>query len=181
MNCRLAVMLGSPKWFQNRFAIMTNQVIVSLPEDWVIQIFYVPTKKMSLEAVSYPGIQKHVNKGKIKLVEIPLSMRKKLRKRNLLLSPYFWEHILSERVLLFGGNSVLCANSPYTIDDFDGYDMVSGRGTAGLSLRSRSAVLNLINSNGGVNFASSVKGAEDYIIKTHLKNIAPKEVRCSCL
>ena len=169
-------MLGSPKWFQNRFSIMINQIIVSLPDDWLVQIYYISSKKMSLEAVNYVGIQKHVKKGKIKLVDIPEQMRKKLRKRNLLLSPYFWENIPSERVLLFGGNSVLCANSPYSIDDFSGYELVSGRGVAGLSLRSKSAVLSLINSRGGVEFATSTTGAEDYVIKTQLKKVAPKEV-----
>ena len=59
---------------------------------------------------------------------------------------------------------------------FSGYDMVSGRGVAGLSLRSRSAVLALINSNGGVGFATSTTGSEDFVFKTHLKKIAPKEV-----
>jgi hypothetical protein len=156
---------------------MINQIIISLPDDWLVQIYYIPSKMMSLEAVSYPGIQKHVKVGKIKLVEIPEHMRKKLRKRNLLLSPYFWENIPSERVLLFGGNSVLCANSEYSIDDFSGYDMVSGRGVAGLSLRSKSAVLALINSRGGVGFASSTTGTEDHVFKKHLKRIAPREVK----
>ena len=172
----VTVMLGSPNWFQNRFSIMINQIIISLPEDWVVQIFYNPSKKMSLEAVRYPGIQKHIHKGKIKLVEIPEVMRKKLRKRNLLLSPFFWQNIIAERVLLFGGNSVLCANSPYTIDDFSGYDLVSGRGTAGLSLRSKSAVLALIDRKGGDGFASSTTGSEDFVFKTQLGNVAPNEV-----
>ena len=156
---------------------MTNQIIISLPSDWKVQIFYIPTKKMSMEAVNYPGIQKQVTRGKIQLVEIPMNMRKKLRKRNLLLSPFFWSAIPTERVLLFGGNSVLCANSPYSIDDFRGYDMVSGRGTPGLSLRSKSAALTLINSKGGETFASSTTGSEELIFAKYLTRVAPKEVR----
>ena len=170
------VMLGSPKWFQNRFSIMTNQIMVSLPDNWIIQIFYNPGKRMSLEAIQYPGIQKLVAKERIKLTAIPEDMRKNVRKRNLLLSPYFWEHVLAERVLLFGGNSVMCANSPFVLEDFYGYDIVSGLGTAGLSLRSRSAVLELINRKGGVGFSSSASGTEEYIFKTHLNKVAPPEV-----
>lgn len=169
----VTVMLGSPKWFQNRFTIMINQIMISLPQSWLMQIFYMPSKKMSKEAVSYNGIQSHIKKGRIKLVAIP---GKKVRKRNLLLSPFFWENIPTERVLLFGGNSVICANSPYVIDDFRGYDMVSGRGASGLSLRSKSASLFLINSKGGESFASNTVGTEDSVFKAHLTRVAPKEV-----
>jgi len=74
----------------------------------------------------------------------------------LLLSSFFWESALAETVLLFGGNSVLCANSPLNVSYFvsQGLQLVGspwremqGKGGAGgLSLRNRTAVLQAIHS-----------------------------------
>lgn len=44
----VTVFLGSPRWFQNRYTMMVNNVDSMLPNDWVIQIVYKPNK-MALE------------------------------------------------------------------------------------------------------------------------------------
>lgn len=49
--------LGSPKWYQNRYSMMVNQMLAVLPEDWAVQIFYQPANKMALEGVNYPGLR----------------------------------------------------------------------------------------------------------------------------
>lgn len=48
--------LGSPKWYQNRYSMMINQMLATLPEDWAVQIFYQPLNKMAVEGTNYPGI-----------------------------------------------------------------------------------------------------------------------------
>lgn len=48
--------LGSPKWYQNRYSMMVNQMLATLPEDWAVQIFYQPATKMAVEGINYPGL-----------------------------------------------------------------------------------------------------------------------------
>ena len=47
--------LGAPKWFQNRYTMMINQMLAILPEDWVVQIFYNPKKGMAVEGPKLAG------------------------------------------------------------------------------------------------------------------------------
>lgn len=67
-----------------------------------------------------------------------------------MLTPFVWESMKSENVLLFGGNSVLCANSPQSLVDYvNRFDYIGSpwgdfNGEAGsnaLNLRKRSIIL----------------------------------------
>jgi len=151
----VTVFLGSPQWWQNRYSMMINQMLSALPDDWAVQIYYNPSKRMAVEATRYPGIVRQMAKGRVFLTEIPPALQK-ARKSELLLSPFFWESAGAEAVLLFGGNSVLCANSPLNVSYFlsRGLQLVGspwrelqGRGGAGgLSLRNRTAILRALHS-----------------------------------
>jgi hypothetical protein len=100
----VTLFLGSPKWFQNRFSMMVNNINHILPNDWIIQIFY-SNKKMALEAIKYPGIKRLEDKGKVILTEIPEKrFGKNIRKKNLMIEPWLWENMIADRVLMFGGN-----------------------------------------------------------------------------
>ena len=67
----------------------------------------------------------------------------------LMLQPWLWENMLADKVMLFGGNVVLCANSPKEIKDFLHFDyigtpwgMLKGLGGEGdLSIRNRTKML----------------------------------------
>lgn len=144
----VTLFMGAPKWFQNRYSMMVNQVLASLPTGWKVQIFYLSTKRMALEAINYPGIQKQVRKGNVILTPLPDSMAK-FKRNQVFLSPWFWRNIVADNVLLFGGNSVLCANSPTGLDAFIGkfdylgapWKSLGGQGgDGGISLRNRIAV-----------------------------------------
>jgi hypothetical protein len=130
---------------------MINQILAILPDDWIVQIYYIPRKKMSLEATMYPGIQKQLYRGRVILTVIQDSMRR-MKKKELVSLEWFWDQAAAERVLMFGGNSVLCANSPWNVSSFERFAYIGapwrsfrGRGgDGGFSLRSRSAVLDAI-------------------------------------
>jgi hypothetical protein len=67
--------------------------------------------------------------------------------------PWIWEQLAPARhVLLFQGDSIICMNSPHTVDEFLMYDLVGapiaegfGQGyNGGLSLRNRTMVLEIL-------------------------------------
>mmetsp|Transcript_1229 Transcript_1229/g.2012 ORF Transcript_1229/g.2012 Transcript_1229/m.2012 type:complete len:363 (-) Transcript_1229:112-1200(-) len=174
----VTLMLGSPKWFQQRYSIMINQIYAFIPSDWIIQIFYIRNNKMSEEAIRYPGLQRRVQAGQVMLTPLPLSMGGHMKRKDLMRDPWLWESMAADRVLMFGGNSALCANSPVGLKDFAHYDYVGapwsilrGRGGSGeLSLRSRGAVLEFLKSR------REKKEPEDVALVKALKNVAPREV-----
>lgn len=144
----VTLFLGSPKWFQDRYSMMVNQVIASIPSDWIVQIFFDPSTAMAVKGTQYAGIQKQVSSGRVVLTELPANMTG-IKKRDLLKSTWLWENMLAETVLLFGGNGALCANSPFQVKDFSRFDYigapwksVKGNGGSGdISMRKRSVVL----------------------------------------
>ena len=149
------------QWFQNRYTMMVNQMISALGEArvdkneigekkkrWIVQIFYLPKNKMSMEGISYPGIQKLVKRGQVILTPIPDEYRK-LKRKELMLQSWLWENTLAERILIFGGNVVLCSNSLFELKDFNEFDYIGAPwsaekgvgGDGGLSLRNRTLML----------------------------------------
>ena len=119
---------------------------------WIVQIFYLPKNKMSMEGTSYPGIQKLVKKGNVVLTPIPDEFRK-MKRKELMLQPWIWKNTLAERILIFGGNVVLCSNSLFELKDFDHFDYIGTPwlaekgigGDGGLSLRNRTLMLAVLN------------------------------------
>lgn len=90
--------------------------------------------------------------GKVILTPLPESF-KPMKKNEIMLTPFVWESMKSENVLLFGGNSVLCANSPQSLLDYvRRFDYIGSpwgefNGEAGsnaLNLRKRSIILEQI-------------------------------------
>ena len=115
---------------------------------WIVQIFYLPNDVTAMEGILYPGILKLVKRGQVVLTPIPKEYRK-MRRKLLLVQPWIWKAMMSERVLIFDGNTVLCANSLFQISDFYGFDYigtpwlsVKGKGGEGyLSMRNRTTML----------------------------------------
>lgn len=179
--------LGSPKWFQNRYSMMVNQMLAVIPDNWVVQIFYKPNNKMAKEGTMYPGIQRQVARGRVILTEIPQQMNK-IKKNDLMLSPWLWDNMLAENVLLFGGTSVLCANSPLELSEFVGkytyigtpWSALNGIGGSGaLSLRNRTYIHSVLKD--WENSGKNLKGVkEDILLVRSLIdkniNLPPKEV-----
>ena len=156
------LMLHTPLWFQRRYTMMVFNILNNLPPNWKVQIFYTG------EGQSVKGIE--VNRGLKRLIEnhkdviltvIPPEILKfKKRQQLLLTDPWIWKNMLADKVLLFGGNQVICSNSPYNINTFSGWDYIGtpwdyrykGKytydkgigGDGGISIRNRTLMLEVI-------------------------------------
>lgn len=66
----ITVFLGSPQWWQNRYSMMVNQMLAALPDNWVVQIYFNPAKKMAVQGTQYMGILRQIEKKKVFLTEV---------------------------------------------------------------------------------------------------------------
>ena len=140
--------------------MMVNQMVSVLDAErgtekgskrWIVQIFYLPKDRMSMEGIAYPGIQKLVKRGHVILTPIPAEYSK-LKKKVLMLQPWIWREMLAERVLIFGGNVIICGNSQANIKDYYKFDYIGAPwpvfkgfgGDGGLSLRNRTVMLAIL-------------------------------------
>lgn len=148
------VMLHSPMWYQRRYTMMLQNVCNNMPRNWVVQVFYIDEGGSQRGLEINPGIRRLLNAGKIVMTKIPQAvwMHKK-RRSDYFLIPWLWENMLAEKILLFGGGTVLCSNSLLSVENFTKFDYIGapwgafgGRGGSGeLSIRSKSVMLEAIN------------------------------------
>jgi len=184
--------LGAPKWFQNRYTMMVNQVLALVEDDWIVQIVYDPAVKMALEGIAYAGIKRQIARGRVILTPIPASM-KKIKKNKLLLSSWFWKSLMAENVLLFGGTAALCANTEFEVSNFTNFDYIGAPwnsyqgkgGEGGITIRKRSVMeaLTLQFEKDSLSGKSTGTAREDTVIVRSLVDwkarLANKEVRFS--
>ena len=182
----VALLLGSPRWFQNRYPMMINLLLGSLPENWVIQLFYHPTNKMSMEGVSQPGILKQIKKGNLIVTPVPLEY-KKMKRKDILASEWLWEKgiIPVDKVLLWGGTNGLCANSYFNLGNFTNLDYIGTPwnennglgGDGGISIRDRLKVLESLKSRNKQEGGTRGRGREDTVLLRQLDShrIATKD------
>jgi hypothetical protein len=146
----VTLLLHAPTWFQRRYTMMIQNTISNIPEDWVVQIFYTPAGQSQHGLDISPGIQRYVKTGKVVLVPIPSSVLTVKKKRfELMFAPWIWEQMLADTVLIFGGNAVICSNSPLRVGNFSDFDYLGSPwgykkgagGDGGISIRSRKAML----------------------------------------
>lgn len=144
----VTVMLHTPKWFQRRYTMMIQNTINNLPENWKVQIFYTGKGQSQAGLDINPGIRRFILRGDVVLTLLPKPMEK-IKKYQLMFQPWFWENMLADKVLLFGGSSVICSNSIYSIQDFIQYDYLGSPwhskkgvgGDGGISIRNRNHML----------------------------------------
>jgi hypothetical protein len=152
----MAILLHSPRWFQLRYTMMVNNVVASIPADWKVQIFYADHGGSQKGIDLNVGLQKLVDSGRLVLTVLPREMVDKYHSKRIqyMVDPWLWHQMLADRVLVFGGNSVVCGNSPRHISDFFGYDYVGSPwnsakggvgGDGGISLRNRKVMLEVLS------------------------------------
>jgi hypothetical protein len=111
------IMLNSPKWFQRRYCAMVSNILVNLPPDWAVQIFYVPSGQSQFGLDINPGVTRLVMTypERIFLTELSPALVKQYgvrkSKSSFWSSAWMWEHMLADRVFVFSGNGALCTNS----------------------------------------------------------------------
>jgi hypothetical protein len=147
-----------PNWFQRRYTLMTLNVLGNLPEGWKIQIFHMGSGQSKAGIDINTGLMRLIDKGPVILTLIPQSiLRKKKRLIELITELWLWENMIAPRVLMFGGNSVICSNSIYTIESFSEWDYIgapwktfkgfggeAGTAFGGMNMRSRDAMIKVI-------------------------------------
>lgn len=151
----MAILLHSPKWFQRRYTMMANNIDDNIPPDWKIQIFFTDSGGSQVGIDLNPGLQKLVKRGRLVLTLIPPDLlRRKKRRIELMTDKWIWESVLSDTVLVFGGNSVICTNSPQQLTDYASkFDYIGTPwrsakegvgGDGGISIRNRIVMLEVI-------------------------------------
>jgi hypothetical protein len=183
----------APTWFQRRYyTVMIQNADANIPDDWLIQIFYTQDGQSLKGLEINRGIQRLVSIGRVILTEIPAHVLKvKKRKYELMTEKWIWENMLAEKVLLFGGNSVICSNSPHKITDFLHYDYIGAPwnaykgqgGDGGISLRSKSIMLAVIDyelekhtTNEAKQEAYKHWGQEDHFFVSRLVEMTKKKI-----
>mmetsp|Transcript_7318 Transcript_7318/g.10464 ORF Transcript_7318/g.10464 Transcript_7318/m.10464 type:complete len:367 (+) Transcript_7318:498-1598(+) len=157
------LMINSPKWFQRRYTAMISNILLNIPPTWAVQIFYYPKGQSQFGMDINPGMLRLIRNHHKRIILTPIPQelyeQKGPRDRKAYLThPWMWENMVSDRVLLFSGNGVICSNSKMSfLDDhtsnflhqFDyigsPWRQMSGIGGEGtISFRNRQAMLHAI-------------------------------------
>lgn len=103
--------------------VVVKEVIDNLPTEWTIQIFHSKTNESFIKESSLKG---DILSGKIVLSRINRDSFSLADYNTASLTPYFWEQMLSNRVLLFEPDSAFCpsAKVPGAFDEYFTYDYV---------------------------------------------------------
>lgn len=102
---------------------MIQNIHNNLPDNWKIQIFYTGRDGSQTGLDINPGIKRFIEDGHVILTLLPKEYHK-MRRMHLMLQPWLWTNMMADRVLMFGGGSVICSNSVYSISDFLQYDYI---------------------------------------------------------
>jgi len=134
---------------------MVQNILNNLPRNWALQIFYSGEGQSAAGIELNKGLSRMIESGKVHLTLISKEALATHKKRfELMYHPWIWENMLADRVLVFGGNGVICSNSHQNISDYDQYAYIGGPwssakggvgGDGGMSLRNRTLMLQVIN------------------------------------
>ena len=149
----VTLMLHAPKWFQRRYTMMIQNVHSNIPNNWVIQVFYTGVGQSQLGVDLNRGLQKFIDSGRLVFTIIPPHvLAVKTKRFEMMTDLWFWQNMLANKVLIFGGNAVICSNSPHSIDQFTRFDYIGSPwsamkgfgGDGGISIRSRDLMVTVI-------------------------------------
>lgn len=104
---------------------MVRNVRDNIPTSWGIQIFYSDDGQTKHGFEINKGLQRMIEKGLVTLTQIPHEISAiKRRPKEMWTDRWLWSSMKASRVLVFGGNGVLCGNSPHTVNSFAEWDYV---------------------------------------------------------
>lgn len=148
------VILHSPTWFQRRYTMMVQNIVNNVPPNWCVQVFYTGEGQSKKGIVINRGLQRLIDKGAVRLTVIPKDIADRKRKpKEIMTDLWIWNNMLADKVLVFGGNQVICSNSPYNISYFgDKWDYIGAPwdafkrtgGDGGISLRNRNIMVKVL-------------------------------------
>ncbi|KAL9187389.1 hypothetical protein ACHAXT_001492 [Thalassiosira profunda] len=122
------LMMNNPKWFQRRYTMMIQNVLLNIPPEWGVQIFYTGNGQSQFGLDISPGLTRLMEAypDRIVLTTIPPDVVKANKKpKQMWAAEWVWEnmHLSSakdnqnQNVLMFSGNGAFCSNSKTTIGD----------------------------------------------------------------
>jgi hypothetical protein len=117
------LMLHAPQWFQRRYSVMIQNAVNNMPPNWKVQIFHTGTGQSKHGLDINPGIQKLIDQGQVILTLIPPQYGK-FKRYEMMMVRWLWSNMLAEKVFVFGGNSIICSNSPRRIEEFLEWDYI---------------------------------------------------------
>ena len=121
----ITLMLKAPKWFHRRYTFMLHNTLANIPENWTVQIFGNVAWLEKDVFPLHPGFQRLLQSNSTRIVLTPLPKEMtRLKPKQIMKSPWIWESVVAEHVLVVSGNGALCANTPSRLEDFVGYDFV---------------------------------------------------------
>jgi len=150
----VTLLLHAPKWFQRRYSIMVQNALNNVPSNWAVQIFYTPSGQSQLGIDMNKGLVRLIQEGRVLLTAISPEVLKQRKKRfELMYHEWIWENMVADRVLMFGGNSIMCSNTGQNLTSYDEWDYVGApwdfkKGVGGdgsISLRNRTLMLEVIH------------------------------------
>ena len=149
----ITVILHSPTWFQRRYTMMVQNIVNNIPNNWTVQVFYTGEGQSEKGLEINRGLKRLIKKGIVHLTVIPEKIAKMKRKpKEIMTDLWIWKNMLADRVLVFGGNQVICSNSPYNLTSFEKWDYIGAPwdafkrigGDGGISLRNRSIMIKVL-------------------------------------
>jgi hypothetical protein len=160
-----------------------------LGPSWPIIFYTIPTTADTL-ALS-PAFAREIANGRVEIRHIPpeINFSSHHAVSLFLANSWLWSDLAPfDKILLFQTDSIICAASTATMDDFIQYDLVGapidpayGKGfNGGLSIRNRAMTLELVSKHSYAN-DSSQEGApanmvfEDQWLYTRMTELPPKE------
>jgi len=156
-----------------KFVPVLKMFLTSLPDSWRFQI------KCQSRLIHYyyedPVLREAVNSGRVFLELLTWTTMIGYTVQQLDFS--YWMGIQGDNILTFQDDTVLCRKSPYSIDDFVGYDYIGGPwcdrnlsgGNSGLSLRSRAAIVELLLNFHRESKLTKKRYSEDVIISRKME------------
>ena len=106
------LMINSPKWFQRRYTNMITNVLLNIPSDWALQIFYYDAGQSQFGLDINPGISRLMRetspfRDRVIMTKISKEMWQDKGPRRKLLywtDEWMWSQMVADRVLVFSGN-----------------------------------------------------------------------------
>jgi hypothetical protein len=153
----ITLMLRAPKWFHRRYTVMLHNTLANIPDTWTVQIFGNLAWLEKDVFPLHPGLQRMLQSNstsstrpnRIILTPLPKDLTKQ-KPKQIMKSPWLWESVVAEHVLVFSGNGAFCANTPNRLLDFIDYDFVgkpskhSGGDGSTHSMRRKSRMLEIL-------------------------------------
>lgn len=117
-----------PAWMQRRYGAVLVNALGVLPETVAVQVYHKTDESFDRALEINPSVATLRRRHPRRLVftAFPDALKKTKKRADLVLSLFFWERAVADRILFFGTGGGFCGNSPHAFDDFAPLRYVNG-------------------------------------------------------